>query len=311
MFPFHYFRYKLYNLTPTKTKKQLRDYVPEFYYDRILRPKLNDRFYTQIMRSKILLTKLFIEKPILHPTPLFWSEGDYIVDSQNQLLNKSGFIKILYNCKNDIFLKPECGKGGSGIEVFNCVGQGKFVNQANQAISYEYCLSLGQYIAQQAIQQIDEINEIYSHSINTIRIASRVENGRIVPIAAILRIGQGGNRVDNSAQGGISVEIDIKKWQMSKFGVSEHPVAIYTEHPDTGIKFGQKLPMKDAVFKLMNYVAPVFAKCKLLGWDIALTNDGPVLLEINPGFGIDHIQLTCQRGIARDLGLMKNKDIKK
>jgi len=58
-------------------------------------------------------------------------------------------------------------------------------------------------------------------------------------------------------------------------------------HPDTGLPIvGIMLPFWHASIELVRRAHKVaFARFAFLGWDIALTHDGPVLLETNSGWG--------------------------
>jgi hypothetical protein len=58
-------------------------------------------------------------------------------------------------------------------------------------------------------------------------------------------------------------------------------------HPDTGAPIaGIELPFwRESVDLVLCAHAAAFAKFRFLGWDIALTADGPVLLETNSGWG--------------------------
>ena len=314
MFPFHYFRYRLYGTTPERTRAEILEYVPEFYLDHIHIPRVNDMAYKAVMKDKILTAKVLALKPaITHPRILFWCEDGIVFDPSANTICENEFPRVLHACKNAIFFKPTGGRGGAGIEVFEPKGEGAFESANGQVLDWEYLISTSandDYIAEEGAEQIELLNKIYPDSINTIRIASKIKKGKVNLVAAILRVGRGGNRVDNSARGGISINIDLETWRLAETAYSEHPVASYTEHPDTKSPFGQHLPMKEETLQLLEETTRLFPKCEIVGWDICLTPEGPMLIEVNPGFGIDHVQLTCQRGIARDLGLMKDQRIK-
>jgi hypothetical protein len=205
-----------------------------------------------------------------------------------------------------LFAKPALGRGGHNIHVFIRDTHGYFRTSSGNALDAHYFEMLGKtedFIIQAGLEQIETLNQIYPHAVNTIRIPSIVENGIVRPIAAILRIGRDKKHVDNSAQGGISVELNIDSWSMLGIGYSEHPVGSHARHPDTNASFNHPLPMKIEVLELLNEAAAAIPKCNVLGWDVALTPIGPVIVEVNPGFGLNHIQISCQRGIKRDLGL--------
>lgn len=308
MFPFEYFGCKLYRIKPERTVQEIVDYIPQYYLDHILVPRENDRLYKLILENKIMLDKFLAGRSMPRPRKVFTVEGGKVLDNQGTIVSAENTATILSSCERALFIKPADGRGGNGIEVFEPAGENGFQDKSGRWLDLGFLEEIGKnndYIIQEGIEQVDVLNKIFPYSINTIRIPSIVKAGRVIPIAAILRIGRGNNRVDNSAQGGISVEIDIDTWRLNSQGHSEHPVSSYDMHPDTKTPFGQQLPMKKQVMELLKSAASVIPKCHILGWDVALTPEGAMIIEINPGFGIEHVQITCQRGIRKDLDIYR------
>lgn len=57
-------------------------------------------------------------------------------------------------------------------------------------------------------------------------------------------------------------------------------------HPRTGAVYrGMRVPLWDEALRLARRAAVAFPMLRTLGWDIAVTPDGPVLLEANAGWG--------------------------
>jgi hypothetical protein len=101
---------------------------------------------------------------------------------------------------------------------------------------------------------------------------------------AILRFGAGGSTVDNLSAGGVSVPVDINTGKLVKYG---HAKAIetppYTKHPDSGITFeGFEIPYwKEAVELTMELRRKLFPEVFNIGFDVAITPHGPVMIEAN------------------------------
>ena len=73
--------------------------------------------------------------------------------------------------------------------------------------------------------------------------------------------------------------------------VNESPVS------PTGVTFdGYPIPYWDDVVKMVCEAALVNQGVKLIGWDVALAKDGPLLIEANRGPGWDVTQVPAQHG---------------
>lgn len=82
---------------------------------------------------------------------------------------------------------------------------------------------------------------------------------------------------------------------------SDYETVDYEEHPETGCKMiGEVIPMWDKILNLVHTCSPLFYPIKYQSMDIALTPDGPVLIEINTGGGFDLPQLASGKGFLTD-----------
>jgi hypothetical protein len=73
-------------------------------------------------------------------------------------------------------------------------------------------------------------------------------------------------------------------------------------HPDSGEAFhGIKLPFRQETFSLLKGIAILFPGCEIIGWDIALTPDGPVIVEGNWNAGLRFPQMSMKKGLATAL----------
>lgn len=105
-----------------------------------------------------------------------------------------------------------------------------------------------------------------------------------------IRIGRAGVDADNTARGGIWAQVDRRTGKILP-GVTKHTFGRYEKgapvrfeaHPDTGKRFvGMRIPWFDEG-RLMALVAHRRLGLDLisLGWDVALSASGPILLEVN------------------------------
>ena len=108
-------------------------------------------------------------------------------------------------------------------------------------------------------------------------------------------LGSGATIMDNFHQGGMGVLVDTERGCLVGNGfdkkVNESPVS------PTGVVFdGYPIPYWDEVVEMVCEAALVNQGVKLIGWDVALAQDGPLLIEANRGPGWDVTQVPAQHG---------------
>ena len=111
------------------------------------------------------------------------------------------------------------------MSVFHLLVEDGVIKLNGEIVSIEdlqVVLGTGQYLLQETIKnQIKEISEIYSLSINTIRLETirNPHTGEIEILPPLLRVGANGNTIDNWAKGGLAIEIDSVSPILCIFGV--------------------------------------------------------------------------------------------
>jgi hypothetical protein len=117
---------------------------------------------------------------------------------------------------------------------------------------------------------------------------------------AVLRIPAGAHFVDNFRRAGNLVSYVNR--ETGRLGAACRGVGVnlesLTAHPDSGVQIaGSVAPDFDAAKALALRAATIFPSLHIQSWDVALTNDGPALLELNPGGNLNVIQLAAGRGV--------------
>lgn len=160
----------------------------------------------------------------------------------------------------------------------------------------------GKFIVQKAVRNCAEINAIQPASVNTLRIVTIWNRNKGIPellSAGGLRIG-GGGTVDNWAQGGLFVGID-QSGRLQKYGYykpGKHVPCKADRQPQTGFVFeNMEIPFYresvDLVKRAHSFLSEVFS----IGWDVALTDRGPIIIE-----GNDDWEITLMQMVAGGLG---------
>ena len=179
-----------------------------------------------------------------------------------------------------VFAKPISNFGGTGVEKITPDSDTDF-----EAL-YNRLMEGGQYLVEEAVVQHPELSSLCPSSVNTLRIVTLNLRGEPHFLYALLRVGSGNNHVDNISSGGMYTLI-------SKEGILKFPAfcdktgLYYNRHPVTGTEFcGFNVPMFSEAVQLCLDAALVKPGLAYIGWDVAITTDGPVLIEGNilPGY---------------------------
>lgn len=187
--------------------------------------------------------------------------------------------------QESFFAKPNRGTCGNGIEKLR-VGDFK---DAAEILAYVREKQLP--VLEQVLRQHPEMARLHPASVNTLRIVTdRV--GDTTHIAYIVvKVGTGGGFCDNSGQGGVICRVDEQSGKIVSVATDDY-FHVYDCHPDTGIAFkGYSIPMLADAVKLAKQAAQVVPEICHVGWDVAITPEGPVLIEGNDYPGTDLCQL--------------------
>jgi len=292
--PLFYYRHNLYRQDAILTEEEVLDYIPAFFFHRLLIAPYYDNKLRGIVDNKNVLAALYQGLAIPHPkTSGFISEGgtydaDMLPLSPADLvtdLNQSGAERI--------FLKPSDGLGGQGITLFVRTGDG-YRTPDGQPLDPEMIAQYAQEhngIFQEGVQQHAALDQIYAGSVNTLRIITHKFDGQPRIIAALLRIGHSGAYIDNFSQDGIALGIDLETGQAYEKASLQTAEKI-THHPDTNYVFKNfSVPNWPAVKAFVIQCCHQFNTFPHLGWDIALTDEGPLVIEQNIDIGPDLPQM--------------------
>lgn len=182
-----------------------------------------------------------------------------------------------------LFVKPissSCGKGTRKIEV----PRPRHAFSLMESQDIQRFFLTGSFLIQDEVLQHFELNNLNCTSVNTVRMDTFRASGEIPEVlSAFLRIGLSGSHIDNIAAGGIFVGIDVLSGTLKPHGYDKlsKGANIYYVHPGSGIQFdGFKLPFFEEAKKLALDAARLIPQA-IVGWDIAISSEGPLLLEGN------------------------------
>lgn len=177
---------------------------------------------------------------------------------------------------DELMLKPARGMMGRGIEKLRTDQLG------SAGALYRSCCE-NRLLLEEVICQHPVLAAPNPGSVNSVRInAARSRDGQIVLIGACLKCGGKGACTDNFHSGGVAYPIDMETGRVSGPGRNNSQTRDFIYHPGSGVRMpGLIVPywreVKDCVRRAMERVPTV----GYAGWDIAVTPQGPELIEGN------------------------------
>ena len=172
-------------------------------------------------------------------------------------------------------IKPLISSQGRGIEILD-------FTQLDQRIPLSALLKKyhGTSSAEELIVQRKELASLHPESLNTVRMATIQYDNHAEVIHAFLRAGRGVSVVDNAGSGGIICAVDLSTGKVT--AACDESGKFYTIHPDSGIDLiGFEIPNWKQAKEFAEELARVIPTQRYVGWDIAFTDDGFVMVEGN------------------------------
>lgn len=136
------------------------------------------------------------------------------------------------------------------------------------------------------VAQTKQMSELNISSVNTVRMmTSLYPTGEVKLFAAFMKMGRKGSDIDNAGDGGnvdcgvnVDTGICFNATIFDSF-LSQRPILT---HPDSGYLIeGLRINDWETIKKKVCQFQSNICYLKTIGWDVALTDEGPVIIEIN------------------------------
>jgi hypothetical protein len=155
-------------------------------------------------------------------------------------------------------------------------------------------LQNGIWVMQALLKSHAAIRKINSSALNTTRIVTYIKNGEPTYLAGFQVFATNGENTDSWHKGSVCVSIDIEHECLKGEGYYNLSVAeksTTAKHPDSGIVFdGYPLPhLKNAVGLCIKAHKLLYFNF-IIGWDVAITDTGPIIIEANEKPGMNVVQ---------------------
>jgi hypothetical protein len=206
-------------------------------------------------------------------------------------------------------LKPISGSHGSGL-VRLTYNAGEFLNDDGEPFAFCIifdCLSTGiSYLLQHCLIPHEKIQQVMpGGSLGTARIVTIKSRQGLKIFNPCLRIPLGCSINDNFIHGtsrNLAAGIDLASGcLLNPYGADSQGLNLVIQlnsHPESGFEMKDfKLPYWQDMLKTVSRASSAFGDLTTIGWDVALTENGPCLIEGNWRYDCALLQLAFDKGI--------------
>lgn len=278
-----------------------------FYFKFYKRTKLEKQAYagTGYMYEYQLQMNPKSERNILENKLIFLDKYSKFIFHQHA--NKDLFLSdttisssLLNNPSRKLVVKSSDGQCGEGIMVMDIdeMGEKEVISEIEKTDND---------LIEEFILQHDSLMSLSPSGLNTIRIFTQLNKDDEVDLLGCrLRITIN-SYVDNLAAGNIAASIDENTGVVNGPGVySDITKNEEHKHPMTGIDIvGFQVPFWKESLRMVKEAALLHKENRSIGWDVAITNKGPELLEGNHNWCKLLWQLPVKKGLKHKLGAYK------
>jgi hypothetical protein len=209
----------------------------------------------------------------------------------------------------DLFVKIKLGRGGRGAERWS-YADGNYRDGAGRSLTADQLVEhlkrrakLEKRVIEYCLTNHAGLIDLTTGALATVRVLTvRDERGGIEVTHAVFRMPQrAGALVDNIHAGGIAAPIALDSGRLGRatdLGVSTDS-AWHSHHPVTGAPIeGRILPFWTEVLDLARRAHDLIGDRVVVGWDVAILEDGPCLVEGNGKPDVDLIQRPHRAGLG-------------
>lgn len=267
-----------------------------------LQDYLNFQFYNKKhAQRKTYVSVSYLDKAITKLSNIKWSP--YISNKTNFQKNYNAFTRRdffdpdtgfegfeAFLQRNPVFIyKPQIGQCGEGVAKLEVAKIPDIKAFYEEAMAKKACL-------EELVVQHPAWEALCPGCVNTMRVITGAAKGQSWLIFAATRVGSGTSVADNFHMGGSAVLIDMETGKLTGNGIDKK----LNEHEcsATGVRYdGYQVPFWEEIKKLCLDAALVNDQIHFVGWDVAVTPNGPLLIEGNRGSGFDLPQVLAKRGL--------------
>ncbi len=266
--------YKWHRLYTAYTGNFDYRYFPEYLFSTKLD---NNRNKVIEFENKALLNTLFENVSEFISVPKIYLKkinGIFFDENDNQICLNDAVKIINKKYKKFVIKKSIDSNSGRGVRLISLKEDNINIKELLEEFD-------DNYIVEEIVNQSPIVNKIYDKSINTLRVITYRTNSGFFVAPIVMRIGRGGNVVDNAHAGGIFISVN-NDGSLGKNAFTEYNQK-FSKHPETEVVFyNYKLPNIDTLRKEVIKLHKRLPNLRFISWDFAINNNNAfTLIEVN------------------------------
>lgn len=214
----------------------------------------------------------------------------------NPILSSIEELESFIEGKEKVVLKKSTGGQGKFVEIIDLKDySADSLKQHAESLQYD--------ILEEFVYQHEKLQELSPNSLNTVRFITFLKkDGTVDVVGSSLRMGID-KKTDNLSSGGITCKLNVDSGVIESKGYSfDITKPLCDVHPVSGVQLeGFQIPFWDEVKAMCIKAASKYNDNRCIGWDVAITKDGPLLIEGNHDWGARVWQMPAGKGMKKIL----------
>lgn len=250
--------------------------------------------------------------------PCVFHEGIVLHGQFHSVTGQDEDLASLIEREGELIFKENAREAGEGFLYVKLSGKDLYANDKPMNESELHALLIqGVWVVQKRVLNHEKIRTVNDSALNTTRIVTIVDGDQPVYLTGFQAFAAGGAKIDSWSKGSVYVGIDIENECLKDIGyldLKDTSGSVTTLHPDTKVRFeGYHIPYLKEAVELCIKAHRLYYNNFIIGWDVAITDDGPLILEANEKPGMNAVQcvdgglrgkiLECYRKLKKEKGI--------
>lgn len=255
-------------------------YISEYHFYQFIEPHFNDKSMVRAFADKNMYSRHFPD--VTQPGTILRSIGGNLYDDSYQKMEWESAVDLLQNLQEPVIIKPSIQSGkGRNVNLLKVEDDELFLNDRPITLGQIQDFYDSGFIIQEFVKQHKNLNALYPHSVNTIKVISFRYRDEIRILSSFFRAGNDGHHIDSVGQGGFLCGIK-PDGSLSEIAYDKN-FKEHQKHPSTNTVFGEvQIPNFEELKETVKTLHADNFYCDIASWDLSVNEDGEtVLIETN------------------------------